>query len=108
MVRTKSSGDEEADDSATKYSGLRMLAVDDEPTFVETYAKYFGDRGFEVDTATNLREFEEKFIMRKAVVCDMCKSTSHRTPACVSACPHDAAWRGALDAEDAPFRNPND
>lgn len=42
-----------------EYAGLRMLCVDDEPTFVETYRKYFAKRGFEVDIATNARDFEE-------------------------------------------------
>lgn len=48
------------EDSEMKYSGLRMLAVDDEPTFVQTYEKYFSKRGFEVDTASNLKSFERQ------------------------------------------------
>lgn len=46
------------------YSGLRMLAVDDEATYVETYQRYFGKRGFEVDIATNLSSFEEQLRAR--------------------------------------------
>lgn len=46
------------------YSGLRMLAVDDETTFVDTYARYFAKRGFEVDTATNLETFKEALLER--------------------------------------------
>lgn len=42
-----------------EYAGLRMLCVDDEPTFVETYRKYFAKRGFEVDIATDLGRFED-------------------------------------------------
>ena len=41
------------------YEGLRMLAVDDEPTYIETYKKYFAKRGFEVYLARNAKEFEE-------------------------------------------------
>ena len=47
-----------------KYAGLRMLAVDDEPTYVETYTKYFGKRGFTVDTAVDLVGFEEQLRRR--------------------------------------------
>lgn len=42
-----------------EYAGLRMLCVDDESTFVETYRKFFAKRGFEVDIATNVHDFEE-------------------------------------------------
>lgn len=42
-----------------EYAGLRMLCVDDETTFVDTYRKYFAKRGFEVEIATNLRDFEK-------------------------------------------------
>lgn len=48
-----------ADEAENKYAGLRMLAVDDEPTFVQTYEKYFAKRGFEVDAATDLKSFEK-------------------------------------------------
>jgi DNA-binding NtrC family response regulator len=44
--------------SELEYSGLRMLCVDDESTFVDTYRRYFAKRGFEVDAATNLSEFD--------------------------------------------------
>lgn len=50
---------EAVDDPDQKYAGLRMLAVDDEPTFVDTYADYFAKRGFEVHTATTFSEFEK-------------------------------------------------
>ena len=36
---------------------------------------------------------ELKAITKKAVVCDMCASSNLGTPACVYACPHDAAIR---------------
>lgn len=42
-----------------EYSGLRMLCVDDEATFVETYRKYFSKRGFDVAIASNVTEFEQ-------------------------------------------------
>ncbi|MFO0947352.1 MAG: response regulator [Planctomycetota bacterium] len=42
------------------YAGLRMLAVDDESTYVEIYSKYFSKRGFTVDIATDLESFEKQ------------------------------------------------
>lgn len=47
------------EDEELLYSGLRMLAVDDESTYVEIYSKYFGKRGFEVDIASDLESFEK-------------------------------------------------
>jgi DNA-binding NtrC family response regulator len=47
------------DDAESRYAGLRMLAVDDEPTFVRTYEKHFSQLGFQVDIATSLAEFED-------------------------------------------------
>ena len=38
-------------------------------------------------------EYIEKGVTEKAVVCDLCSSLPGRRPACVSACPHDAAMR---------------
>ena len=46
------------DEQDATYSGLRMLCVDDESTYVETYKKYFAKRGFDVDVATSKAEFE--------------------------------------------------
>ena len=48
--------DDQADE--LEYAGLRMLCVDDEPTFVEAYQRYFSKRGFEVEIADNLADFE--------------------------------------------------
>jgi DNA-binding NtrC family response regulator len=48
-----------SDESEELYAGLRLLTVDDERTYVETYKKYFSKRGFEVFTANNVAEFEE-------------------------------------------------
>ena len=48
-----------ADEPEELYAGLRMLTVDDERTYVETYKKYFSKRGFEVFTANTVAEFEE-------------------------------------------------
>jgi Fe-S-cluster-containing hydrogenase component 2 len=42
--------------------------------------------GFEEDTA-------EKLITQRAVVCDLCSTQYGQRPACVTACPHDAAIR---------------
>jgi Fe-S-cluster-containing hydrogenase component 2 len=49
-------------------------------------------------------EYEEKTVERRAMVCDMCSSHPSQTPACVSACPHDAAWRGDPTAANSPLR----
>jgi Fe-S-cluster-containing hydrogenase component 2/CRP-like cAMP-binding protein len=38
-------------------------------------------------------EFSQEVVTKKAVVCDMCGSTFGQQPACVNACPHDAAMR---------------
>lgn len=57
-------GNELTDEEELQYAGLRMLAVDDEPTYVEVYRKYFGRRGFEVDIANTLDEFHQKLKAR--------------------------------------------
>lgn len=38
-------------------------------------------------------EVTEKLVTHTAVVCDLCSSTPGQLPACVHACPHDAAMR---------------
>jgi hypothetical protein len=38
-------------------------------------------------------EVEEKVVEQMAVVCDLCSSLPGQVPACVNACPHDAAMR---------------
>ena len=40
-----------------------------------------------------LAEVSQKLVMETAVVCDLCSKTSSQVPACVNACPHDAAIR---------------
>ena len=47
-------------------------------------------------------EVIEKLVTHRAVVCDLCSSLPGRTPACVHACPHDAALR-----VDARFNFPS-
>jgi Fe-S-cluster-containing hydrogenase component 2/CRP-like cAMP-binding protein len=39
------------------------------------------------------QEIEEKLVTSRAVVCDMCSGLAGQVPACVNACPHDAAMR---------------
>lgn len=53
---------ESTDDN--KYSGLRMLAVDDEPTFVDTYRRFFAKRGFDVEVAYNVADFQKLLTAR--------------------------------------------
>jgi Fe-S-cluster-containing hydrogenase component 2 len=44
--------------------------------------------------ATDLaEEVTEKLVTERAVVCDLCSSIPGQVPACVNACPHDAAMR---------------
>jgi hypothetical protein len=38
-------------------------------------------------------EFNQDVVMNTAVVCDMCSEQFGQRPACVNACPHDAAMR---------------
>jgi hypothetical protein len=38
-------------------------------------------------------EVTQKLVPERAVVCDLCSSSLGRVPACVNACPHDAAMR---------------
>lgn len=38
-------------------------------------------------------EITEKLVTERAVVCDLCSSLTMQQPACVQACPHDAAMR---------------
>src|SRR5262245_33559193 len=52
------------DEAEELYAGLRMLAVDDERTYIETYRKYFSKRGFEVFIANTVAEFEENLKAR--------------------------------------------
>ncbi len=62
----------EAEVTDNPYVGLRMLTVDDEPTFAETYRRYFVKRGFEVDVANTVDDFE-KLLRSKhhhIVICD--------------------------------------
>ncbi|QDU60816.1 Alginate biosynthesis transcriptional regulatory protein AlgB [Planctomycetes bacterium Pan216] len=56
--------DPSSDDQEQIYDGLRLLTVDDEPTYVETYKKYFAKRGFDVDVASTLASFEKKLKAR--------------------------------------------
>jgi Fe-S-cluster-containing dehydrogenase component/CRP-like cAMP-binding protein len=47
-------------------------------------------------------EVNQEIVMNMAVVCDMCSDQRGRRPACVNACPHDAALR--VDARQFEFR----
>jgi ferredoxin len=38
-------------------------------------------------------EITEKLVTQRAVVCDLCTTLTGQKPACVQACPHDAAIR---------------
>jgi CRP-like cAMP-binding protein/Fe-S-cluster-containing hydrogenase component 2 len=47
-------------------------------------------KGVDEDIA---EEITEKLVTQRAVVCDLCTTLSGQKPACVQACPHDAAMR---------------
>jgi Fe-S-cluster-containing hydrogenase component 2/CRP-like cAMP-binding protein len=47
-------------------------------------------------------DVEEKLVTERAVVCDLCSDQAGQVPACVNACPHDAAMR-----VDARFQFPS-
>jgi Fe-S-cluster-containing dehydrogenase component len=49
-------------------------------------------------------EFTQELVMDRAVVCDMCSEQLGRRPACVNACPHDAAMR-VVATEKFPLRS---
>jgi Fe-S-cluster-containing hydrogenase component 2 len=46
----------------------------------------------DVDEVT-AAEVSQKLVTERAVVCDLCSSLPRQQPACVQACPHDAALR---------------
>jgi CRP-like cAMP-binding protein/Fe-S-cluster-containing hydrogenase component 2 len=56
------------------------------------------------DVAANLaEEITQMLVTHRAVVCDLCSTLPKQTPACVQACPHDAALR--IDARfEMPVR----
>ena len=48
-------------------------------------------------------EVTQKLVTNRAVVCDLCSTQLGQVPACVNACPHDAAMR--IDARsEFPLR----
>jgi Fe-S-cluster-containing hydrogenase component 2 len=47
-------------------------------------------------------EVTEEPVTQRAVVCDLCSDGFGQVPACVNACPHDAARR--VDARQFDFR----
>jgi Fe-S-cluster-containing hydrogenase component 2/CRP-like cAMP-binding protein len=53
---------------------------------------------------SGLAEFTQEWVMNQAVVCDMCSEQFGRRPACVNACPHDAAMR-VVATEKLPLRS---
>jgi Fe-S-cluster-containing dehydrogenase component/CRP-like cAMP-binding protein len=46
-----------------------------------------------VDKSVAGDEYKQDWVMKTAVVCDMCSGQFGQQPACVNACPHDAATR---------------
>jgi Fe-S-cluster-containing dehydrogenase component/CRP-like cAMP-binding protein len=46
-----------------------------------------------VDNSVAGEEYKQDWVMKTAVVCDMCSGQFGKQPACVNACPHEAAQR---------------
>jgi Fe-S-cluster-containing hydrogenase component 2 len=46
-----------------------------------------------VDKSVAGDEYKQDWVMNLAVVCDMCSGQFGQQPACVNACPHEAAER---------------
>jgi Fe-S-cluster-containing dehydrogenase component/CRP-like cAMP-binding protein len=49
-----------------------------------------------VDKSVAGDEYKQDWVMQTAVVCDMCSGQFGRQPACVNACPHEAAQRRSI------------
>jgi Fe-S-cluster-containing dehydrogenase component len=49
-----------------------------------------------VDRSVAGDEYKQDWVMQSAVVCDMCSGQMGQQPACVNACPHEAAQRRAI------------
>jgi Fe-S-cluster-containing dehydrogenase component/CRP-like cAMP-binding protein len=73
---------------------------------VATAGLEFGDTLFEcgltgyvppvVDKSVAGDEYKQDWVMQTAVVCDMCSGQFGQQPACVNACPHEAAQRRSI------------
>ena len=54
---------------------------------------WFGAADASWDGVSYYEEVTEKLVTERAVVCDLCSSSFGQVPACVTACPHEAALR---------------
>ncbi|MCA9214595.1 MAG: 4Fe-4S binding protein [Planctomycetales bacterium] len=109
-VRRSGTETEANTDAAVLVPGKNVLAValvppkDSTDTMLDVGLYAISDSPQEtIDFLEGNTDWTEKFIMQKAVVCDMCASLPSQTPSCVAACPHEAAWRGGALSRDAPY-----
>ena len=66
---------------------LGLVAFGQIPQLVAPKAQAFGIRVVTYDP------YVSKQVAERAVVCDLCSAQYGQRPACVTACPHDAAMR---------------
>ncbi len=87
-------------------AGRNVLAVQVTPNFQssDVFLKVRLDEVRKPTVATDLaEEVTQKLVTNRAVVCDLCSAQLGQVPACVNACPHDAALR--IDARsEFPLR----
>jgi Fe-S-cluster-containing hydrogenase component 2 len=77
-------------------AGRNVLAVQVTPNFQssDVFLKVRLDEVRKPTVASELaEEVTQKLVTNRAVVCDLCSSQLGQVPACVNACPHDAALR---------------
>jgi Fe-S-cluster-containing hydrogenase component 2/CRP-like cAMP-binding protein len=79
-------------------AGRNVVAVSVETVAPAEKIKDFFDLRIDVVRKPHVPEalasqYEEKDVTLQAVVCDLCSSLPGQVPACVKACPHDAAMR---------------
>ncbi len=71
------------------YGSIQMEPLQDQDAQrIEKHAKGVFDT-----LGEDIAQFDFKIPKRQAVVCDLCSSSPHTGPACVHACPHEAAIR---------------
>ena len=78
--------------------GRNIVAASVEPVAPTQKVRGFFDLRIDVARKPNVlqaaaSQYEDKEVTLRAVVCDLCSEQPGQIPACVNACPHDAAMR---------------